>query len=297
MKARTAAGSALALALLVSACGGGSENGARAPRETAPPKAAPSTTTGAPSRPTTAPTTSPPPSNATATTEATAPPTRFPAVVNEVMETVAPRPPGLEAPATLPATAGAISAETSGLGGTYSVTLIATAKPVPVNSPELAAAAANPASDLGTFSTTPTSSLAAAAAYLRTSSGQYISACAGAAASIRLPGTLARGCATAEGEALTWRDGPWQVQVSLVGGSRPPYGPAEALAAWLGRHQLPVASAGVVSVSVPGAPEAGTTTSSLAIWQAGKDVYQASAPGGVLRALELAASMLPWPSG
>jgi hypothetical protein len=85
--------------------------------------------------------------------------------------------------------------------------------------------------------------------------------------------------------------------VSLVGGSRPPFGPAEALAAWLGSHHLPVASAGVVSVSVPGTPEAGPTTSSLAIWQAGKDVYQASAPGGVFRALELAASMLPWPSG
>jgi hypothetical protein len=307
MKLRAVTASAFALAFALSACGGGhpSARPARArtaPTSTASAKTAPPTeapTTQAPTTSTTAaraPVTPPRPS-APSTTATTSTPASFPPVVNDAMEALEPRPPGLEAPATLPAVAGAISAETSGLGGTYSVTLIATEKPEPVNSPQLAAAAANPASDLGTFSTTRAASLAAATTYLRASSSQYISACAAPADHVQLGGTTARGCPTAQGDALTWAEGPWEIQVSLVGGSRPPTATALALAAWLKSHSLPETSEGVVSVSVPGTPEAGTTTSSVVTWQAGEDVYQVSAPGGELRALELAASMAPWPSG
>ncbi|MGH9105996.1 MAG: hypothetical protein ACRDZX_09195 [Acidimicrobiales bacterium] len=213
------------------------------------------------------------------------------------METMQPRPSGAEAPDVLPAAPAAVSAEATGLGGTYSVTLIATATQEPVNSPQLGSAARNPASELGTFSTTPTASSAAASSYLDASAGQDISSCSGAATPVHLGATPADSCLTDQGAALTWAVGPWRVQVQTVGGSKAPAAAGTALASWLAGHRLPPASKGVVAVSVPGSAEAGNSTTSEVLWDEGHDVYETGGPGNGLEALDLAASMRPWPGG
>ena len=231
----------------------------------------------------------------TSSTSTTTAPSRFPPIVNQAMEALQPPPSGMEAPATLPATtAGAISAEANkSLDGSYSVTLIATPKPEPVNSPDLGPAAANPSSDLGTFSTTPVDSTKAAASYL----GSALTGCAGPQKPLSLPGTAATTCSTAQGPAVGWNTGTWKVQVLDQGGTATPTPQAAKLASWLAGHRLPQATQGVVTVTVPGGPQAGTAVTSAVIWYAGHDVYQVSAPGRELAALDLAAAMEHWPGG
>lgn len=204
----------------------------------------------------------------------------------------------MEAPSSLPATSAAVSAEaTKGLDGSYSVTLIATSNTLPVNSPELGSAAANPRSLLGTFSTTPVASVDAAASYLQTTAGQDLATCSGPQSPANLPGTAATTCQTAQGPAVSWTSGVWKVQVLDQGGTQPATSVAASLASWLSSHTLPEAAQGVVSVSVPGSAAEGTSTTSVVVWYAGHDVYQVSAPGQQLSALEIAASMRPWPGG
>jgi hypothetical protein len=214
------------------------------------------------------------------------------------METMQPRPAGLEAPEVLPSAPAAVSAEASGLGGTYSVTLIATPTEEPVNSPQLASAAGNPASDLGTFSTIASTSTADASRFLRSSRAQDIATCAGPSTPVRLGGTVAAtACPSAQGPVLNWDVGAWKVQVQRVGGSKDANAQATILARWLATHALPAAAdGGLVSVSVPGTPEAGSSVSSIVLWDHGANVYQTSAPGNELAALDLAISLKPWPA-
>jgi hypothetical protein len=201
----------------------------------------------------------------------------------------------MEAPAALPTTpAAAISAEANkSLDGSYSVTLIATPKPEPVNSPDLGPAAANPSSDLGTFSTTPVDTTQAAVSYL----GSALTGCAGPQKSLSLTGTTATICSTAQGPAVGWSTGTWKVQVLNQGGTATPTPQAAKLASWLAGHSLPQATQGVITVTVAGGAQAGTAVTSAVIWYVGHDVYQVSAPGSELGALDLAASMEPWPGG
>jgi hypothetical protein len=212
------------------------------------------------------------------------------------MQVLQPPASGMEAPKTLPPTNASVSAEANkSLDGSYSVTLIATANPEPVNSPDLGPAAANPSSDLGTFSTTPVSSGGAASNYLQSA----LSGCDGHEQPLRLTGTAsttATTCSTSQGPAVVWDVGTWKVQVLDEGGTAVPSSEAATLADWLAAHSLPTARQGVVTITVPGSPQAGTTTTSAVIWYLGADIYQVSAPGGELAALDLAASMRPWPA-
>lgn len=214
------------------------------------------------------------------------------------MQTIQPRPPGLEAPDALPAAPGYVSAEATGLGGTYSVTLVATDKPVPVNSPQLAAVAARQSSDLGSFSTIPASSPAVAAEHVQGSQSSGLAPCAGPSSAATVPGaTGATSCPTPQGVALNWHSAQWRVQVDGVGGAKAPVTTAATVAGWLVSHSLPAATGGVVSVSVPESSEAGSTTSTELMWYRGSDVYQVTALRDELAALDMAASMRPWPTG
>lgn len=222
----------------------------------------------------------------------------FAAVVNQAMETMQPRPAGLEAPDVLPPAPAAISAEATGLGGTYSVTLIATARPEPVNSPKVASAAADQASDLGSFSSIPTSSPAVAAQHVQVSLSTDLAPCSGPASSVAVnqAGSVTS-CTTPQGLALNWHAGPWTVQVQAVGGTKPPTAAADAVATWLSSHHLPAATGGVISVSVPESAEAGSTTSAQVLWDQSNDVYEVTALHDEVQALDMAASMRPWPAG
>lgn len=308
-----------ALAVTLAGCGGGrSPKAARstttAPVLSTPPKTSasatttaptattpPSTTTTSPTTTTTRPpttTTRPPTTTATTTTTAKGPgSSSFPTIVNQAMEALQPPASGMEAPTTLPATNSFVSAEANkSLDGSYSVTLIATTKPEPVNSAALGPAAADPSSDLGTFSTTPVDSASTAASYLQSA----LTGCAGSERPLQLTSsasTAAATCSTAQGPAVVWNSGGWKVQVLDEGGTSVPYAQATALASWLRTHSLPSATQGVISVTVPGSPQAGTATTSAVIWYLGEEVYQVSAPGSELAALYLAAAMRPWPGG
>jgi hypothetical protein len=212
------------------------------------------------------------------------------------METLKPPPAGLEAPDVLPAAPAAVSAETSGLGGTYSTTLIATPTQEVVNSPDLATAASNLASDLGTFSTTAVSSSGSASSYVGANAVQDIAPCSGARTPVRLGATTATSCQTAQGPAVSWHMGPWLAQVESANAPAPTAA-ASAVTSWLAEHALPSARKGLISVSVTGATQAGNGASCIILWSYNSDVYQVSAPGSGEAALRMAQSMRPWPGG
>lgn len=237
-------------------------------------------------------------SSSTTTVSTSAPTTRFPNLVNQAMEALQPPPSGMEAPVSLPSTSAAISAEASkGLDGSYSVTLVATKTPLPVNSPELGSQAQAQSSELGTFSTTPVASPTAAAGYIKSTATEDLASCTGPKASVNLPGAKATSCPTAEGPAISWTSGNWQIQVVEQGASKLPEPAASAVASWLQANSLPSTPTGLVSESVPGSPAAGPEVTSVVVWYSSHDVYQVSAPGNELAALRLASSMRPWPNG
>lgn len=220
----------------------------------------------------------------------------FPLVIDQAMRNMAPLPAGIEAPAVLPATRSAVSAETTGLGGAYSVQLIATPIAEPVNSPSVGQAAANPGSDLGSFSTIAAASAAVAHAHLVQNSSQDLAVCSGPQNSLPLAGAASgRSCPTSQGEAITWTSGPWEYQVQEVGSATVPVAAARAVAQWVASDRLPSASSGLVYVSVPGTPEAGSSPSAVVAWQQGTDVYQVTTQTSYIAALVMAASMRPWP--
>jgi hypothetical protein len=221
----------------------------------------------------------------------------FPAVIDLAMESLQPPPAGLEAPDGLPPAPAAVSAETSGLGGTYSTTLIATRSQEPVNSPGLATAASNLASDLGTFSTTAVSSSGSATSYVGADSSEDVAPCSGTSAPVRLGPTMATLCQTDQGPAISWHVGPWLAQVESVNGPLPTGPAAHSVALWLARHALPSAGKGLISVSVTGARGPGKGASGIVLWSYNSDVYQVNAPGNGLAALQIAGSMRPWPGG
>ncbi len=212
------------------------------------------------------------------------------------METLKPPPAGLEAPDVLPAAPAAVSAETSGLGGTYSTTLVATPTQEAVNSPDLATAASNLASDLGTFSTTAVSSSGSASSYVGANAVQDVAPCSGTRAPVRLGPTVATSCQTAQGPAVTWHVGPWLAQVESANAPTPTAA-ASSVASWLAEHALPAAGKGLISVSLTGATQPANGASCIVLWSYSRDVYQVSAPGSGEAALQMAESMRPWPGG
>jgi hypothetical protein len=219
----------------------------------------------------------------------------FPAIINLAMETLAPPPAGLEAPEVLPLAPAAVSAETSGPGGTYSTTLIATPSQEPVNSPDLAAAARGLASDLGTFSTTAASSSAAASSYVGANTVPNVAPCSGSSSPVRLGATVATSCQTAQGPAVSWHAGRWLALVESVDGATPIGATANSVASWLASHALPPTGKGLISVSVTAASQPGHGASCIVLWSYSSAVYQVNAPDNERAALQIGASMRPWP--
>jgi hypothetical protein len=209
---------------------------------------------------------------------------------------------GLEAPATLPTAPAAISAQATQLGGTDSVTLVATSSPLPVNDPSLPS---TPGTDLGTFTTTATSSPAAASGNVASQATDALAVCSSTPSTpVTVDGaTSATTCPSAMGTLVQWTDGTWQVQVlDTTAAASPQAGSAGAgtadpgvtavgdqVAGWIATHRLPTATAGFVDVIVG----AGTPSSALT-WAEGADVYQTRSGQGATAAAGLAASMVPW---
>lgn len=259
---------------------------------------APTTTTGAPATSTTSASTTSPPA-VTSTTGHNPNPTRpgshFPIVVNQAMETFDPVPTGAEAPDVLPPAAAAVSAEATGLGGTDSVTLIATAVPEPVNSPEVAKAAVGGSAELGQFATIAATSAAAALGYVASQASLLIATCSGRPSVLTLSGRKATSCPSGQGPLVTFQDGQWEVQVQDLDGNTSPTATAAAIASWLAGHQFPAAGKGLASVTLPGDASAGPQVITELVWAAGHDDYQVSGRGDYLGVLQLATNMRPWP--
>lgn len=226
------------------------------------------------------------PSTPTSSTTSTSIPrvTAFPPVVNAAMETFKAEP-GLEAPATLPPTDGAVSAQTTNLGGSDSVTLITTSTALPVNDPSLDY---SPSTDLGTFTSTPTADLAAAARFMSTDATNSLAACTSTATPIQVDGVSGTGCPTFQGMAVSWKEGNWKLQVVAATGTSMPTEAANEVQQWISSHSLPATSAGVFSAVTPG-------SSSLA-WSQGDDVFQTRSAQTLTAAATMASSMRPWSS-
>jgi hypothetical protein len=281
---RSLVGSAATVALAAIALAGC--HGAVAPATRSSPAVTAAPTTVPQAVGTLPPTTDPvePPSTTTTptTSRVVAQPATFPPVVNAAMETFKAEP-GLEAPVTLPPTADAVSAQTTDLGGSDSVTLVATPKPLPVNDPSLAY---SPSTDLGTFTSSPTADLAAAARFIATDASNSLAGCTGTAAPIQIAGASGTSCQTFQGMAITWTAGDWKVQVLSTTGTSAPTQAAAEVQQWIATRGLPAASAGVFSAATPG-------SSSLA-WSQSSDVYQTRSPQSLTAAAALASSMRPW---
>jgi hypothetical protein len=199
--------------------------------------------------------------------------------------------PGLEAPAALPAAAAAsdapaVSAQTSVLGGSESVTLIATTVAHPVNDPSLSAA---DGTALGTFTSTPTASSADAAAQVAQAAAATLATCMAPAVPLVVGPVTASACTTPLGPVVAWSNDEWRVQVIDDTGPTMPADQASALATWMASHQMPTATPGVVDVEVSGATAASTLT-----WAQGATVYGTHSTLTPTAAAELAASMRPW---
>lgn len=191
--------------------------------------------------------------------------------------------PGLEAPISIPSAPAAVSAQTTDLGGSDSVTLVATPTALPVNDPSLSY---QPSTDLGTFTSTVTATEEAATRFLASAEASTLATCSGPSKPTTVGGFTARSCPTAQGEAITWSDGAWKVQVLAFGGSAAPTSQAAEVESWIGAHPLPAASAGLLSAVTPRA-------SSL-VWEQGSAVYQTRSAQSLTAAASLAASMRPW---
>lgn len=213
------------------------------------------------------------------------------------MRTFVPRPAGLEAPEALPRSATAVSAEATGLGGTDSVQLIATPTAEPVNSPGLAKAAANPASDLGSFSTTAAGSASVAASHVAAQADDLVASCNGKSSELAVGPVQAVSCPSAQGQLVNFNYGNWLVQVQDFGGDQPPQDAATTVASWLRANGLPPAGKGLVLLSVPAGAQEGSTTTCQLLWSQGEDDYQVNGRGSIVAALRLAADLRPWPGG
>ena len=223
-----------------------------------------------------------PASPTTVTTTPEVQTTAFPAVVNAAMQTFAPEP-GLEAPASLPPTENAVSAQTTDLGGSDSVTLIATPIALPVNDPSLSY---SPSTNLGTFTSSPTADVAAANRFMTTDATNTLASCAGAAIPTRVLGLSATECSTLQGSAVNWTVGNWRIQVLSAGTTAAPTAEATEVQQWIAANDLPVASAGIFSAVAP--------ASSALAWTNGKGVYQTRSTQSVAAAAQLATAMRPW---
>jgi hypothetical protein len=227
-----------------------------------------------------------------ATTTTTAAP--FPSLIVQAMAQFNPVPPGAEAPGTLPSVSGYLTAQTGGLGGEDNVTLIATAQPIPVNSPALSSAGAG--QEVASFSTTPTASATTATAALTQAKSQSIDGCQGGSQAVTLAGgTAATSCPTLDGAALNWDLGSWTVQVVNLSGTTPATTQADAVASALAGAHLPGATAGLISVVVPSSPAAGTSDTADLEWTTGADLYDVRSTTSPNSAISLATAMRSYP--
>lgn len=219
----------------------------------------------------------------------------FPAVVAAAMRAAGPMPAGSMAPIAVPAGKGAVSAQTSGLGGAVTVTLVATPSPLPDNSPQMPSPSRS-VSEIASFSTTAAGSPAAAAAAL-SRAGAEVAACGGPSVPAAVPGTHGADiCQTVSGGAVEWTSGTWQVQVSTLGGARPSEAEAATVASLISGHPLPAHSgAGIVSVQVPAGPQDGSSVTAAVIWRGGSDFYQVRSLTGAAHAIEVASAMRAYP--
>lgn len=227
---------------------------------------------------------------------ATTPANPFPAVIVAAVDAFVPRPPGLQAPITLPPAPAAVSAQSSGLGGTDAVTLIATPRPLPLNDPSLRAGAPG-TEDLGTFSTTATSSPAAASTYLTSNTSASVPSCATPATPAPIGVAGATACTTLMGGLITWHTGSWTVAVQELGSATSPTTAARSVASEATPPGLPGADRGILSVVVPANATYGNATTTSLSWQRGADVYQVRTSRGWSPTLSLADSMRPYPAG
>lgn len=291
---RRAAGALTAAAAAASLAGCGAHHHAAArpaPAPAPPPTQAATSLDPVTVAPTTVPaTTTAPPTTADRPTTTAPAPTTVPApafnpVVAAAMRTFGAAP-GLEAPAAVPPVPAALSAQATDLGGTDTVDLVATPAPLPVNDPALQAGGGT---DVGTFSSTPTTA-SAATAEVTGAEGSALDPCAGAQSSVAIagaPGAIT--CLTAMGQAVDWTDGTWKVQVVSGAPGAAPATLAGQLAAWAAAHGLPAAGAGLLTATTGGA----TTLR----WAGARGVYQTRSTLTPTTACDLAAAMRPWPAG
>lgn len=276
-------GGALAVAaagVVAAGCAPGAHDVAR--RATTTTTTTPTTTAvTVPSVPTTAPTTTVGPS--------------FPAVVVQAMSQFQPLAAGAEAPLRLPQEPGYITAQTGGLGGQDNVTLVVTAQPVPVDSPQLST---SQTTELASFATTATASASTAQGQLAQQRNLAIGSCGGAAQPLTLAdGTAATTCPTLDGAAVTWQHDGWAVQVVTLSGQAPSTSEASQIESALGTAPLPASAGGFVSVQVPANASVGSSTTAAVEWAAGADDYQVRSTDDPVGALEVASAMRPYPGG
>ncbi len=230
----------------------------------------------------------------TTTTTTTAPRPVFPSIVVEAMAQFVPRPAGAEAPIRLPPFTGYVTAQTGGLGGEANTTLIATPKPVAVNSPELSPSGG---SELASFSTTPTASVSNAQSSLARQKSQSIAACGGPSQTVSLSdGAQATTCPTLDGATVNWHSAGWQIQVLTLNGTNPSTAEASQIAQTIAASGLPSsAGGGIVTVEVPANPSVGTLDTAALAWALGADFYQVRSTDNPTDAIDVAAAMRQYP--
>ncbi|MHB8439247.1 MAG: hypothetical protein ACYDD4_08810 [Acidimicrobiales bacterium] len=238
-------------------------------------------------------------SGVASSTVPTTPAVKFPAVVVQAMAEFGTLPAGAEAPGSVPSVTGTgfVTAQTSGLAGVDNVTLIDAPTPTTVDSPALSATGAG--RELGSYSTTATSSPAAAGAAIAQARGEAVLDCAGSTTSVVVPGlsSAATGCPTIEGEAIDVTVGTWTIQVLTLNGSSPSTAEASALAEKLTASGFPGPSvAGLVSVVVPANASAGNADTANIEWIEGADLYQVRSSDDPSAALDIALAMRPYPA-
>ncbi len=238
------------------------------------------------------------PASATTTSSAptttTTPKPLFPSIVVEAMAQFVPLPAGAEAPARLPPFTGYVTAQTGGLGGEANTTLIATPRPVAVNSPELSSSGG---SELASFSTTPTASVSNAQSSLARQKSQSIAACGGPSQTVSLSnGVQATTCPSLDGATVNWLSAGWQFQVLTLDGTNPSTAEASQIARTIAASGLPSsAGGGIVTVEVPANASVGTLDTAALAWTLGADFFQVRSTDNPTDAIEVAAAMRPYP--
>jgi len=209
----------------------------------------------------------------------------FPVVIRRAMAALRFLPPGTPAPTVVPADGAGLRAQVSALGGSATVTLGTPTGP------------SGAGRELASYTVTPAGSAGAAAAALASLRRTTLTSCEQPGQVVPIgAGRTAVACPAALGPVVTWQVGSWTLQVQALGGATPPLGPAGELASWIRAAGLPRApSGGLVSEVVPGSPAAGPAPTILLAWQVGTELAEVRSLADPKAAVELAASMAPYP--